>query len=151
MNNKERKAAPMKRIRTVYYGHYENTYRLFPMIRIQGIYLLDYGFQIGDLIEVHFAQNKITINKLKPIEQPVTEANLPIKGSDHNGLVRYAVEIGNTCFGVEVKNGIVTTAAPIGRWTIGRKWKVVRRYLLRKGASVTKTFQEEKKAAIEAL
>jgi hypothetical protein len=44
------------------------------------------------------------------------------------------VELPYACFGLRVRDGIVTEAAPIARWAIGLPESQVARYFARKGA-----------------
>jgi hypothetical protein len=42
---------------------YRKRYKYHPSILIKGIYLVDYGFNIGDVIEVEMVKGKIIITK----------------------------------------------------------------------------------------
>jgi hypothetical protein len=49
----------------VYYGsHSGKNYSRHPIIRIAGKYLRDFGFKIGDNIEVKLSQGRIEISKV---------------------------------------------------------------------------------------
>ncbi|MHB8579127.1 MAG: SymE family type I addiction module toxin [Ignavibacteriaceae bacterium] len=53
------------RLRKVYYGYYQTSLgRAHPVIRIGGKYLEGFGFAIGDRLEIHFARERIVINKI---------------------------------------------------------------------------------------
>ena len=58
-----------KNVRTrnlkVSYGHYRYTGGFFhPLIRLRGKYLLQFGFNVGDIVEVSVSSGHITIKKL---------------------------------------------------------------------------------------
>lgn len=58
-----------KRNLKVYYWHSEEL-NCFPLIRLRGKYLLDNGFNVGDIIEVSIGAGEISIKKVgKPPEQ----------------------------------------------------------------------------------
>ncbi len=59
---------PAKRLRRVYYGHYEDHLLPYPVIRLGGRYLALLDFDIGDTVEVTMEIGKITISK---IERPL--------------------------------------------------------------------------------
>jgi hypothetical protein len=40
------------------------------------------------------------------------------------------------CFAIYVAGNVVTNAAPIARWTIGKDWRIVRAYYEKKNAKV---------------
>ena len=55
-----------RKLRKIYYGHYDyerGTNAFYPVIRIGGKYLAEYGFSIGDAIEVEIQHGRITITK----------------------------------------------------------------------------------------
>ena len=53
-----------RRLRKVYYGHYNHGSTLrHPVIRLGGKYLKEFGFEVGDRIEVWLEHNQITIKK----------------------------------------------------------------------------------------
>ena len=53
------------RLRKVYYGYYQSALgHAHPLIRIGGKYLEEFGFAIGDRLEIHFAHEQIIINKI---------------------------------------------------------------------------------------
>ncbi|HUX59688.1 MAG TPA: SymE family type I addiction module toxin [Ignavibacteriaceae bacterium] len=53
------------RLRKVYYGYYQSALgHAHPLIRIGGKYLEEFGFAIGDRLEIHFAHEQIVINKI---------------------------------------------------------------------------------------
>lgn len=59
----------LKNVRTrnlkVSYGHYRYTGGFFhPLIRLHGKYLLQFGFNVGDMIEVSMSAGQITIKKV---------------------------------------------------------------------------------------
>lgn len=55
-----------RRKRKVYYGHYETRRPApHPVIRLNGKYLQEYGFNIGDTIDVEVVQDRIVITKSK--------------------------------------------------------------------------------------
>lgn len=45
----------------------------------------------------------------------------------------YYVDIGYACFSVTVRRGIVTFAAPIERWMVGKEWLQVRKWIEERG------------------
>ncbi|MCI0562702.1 MAG: type I toxin-antitoxin system SymE family toxin [Nitrososphaera sp.] len=54
-----------KRVRKVYYGHYDREYGPpHPVIRLGGRYLEEYGFKVGDQINVQFDKGCIVIIKV---------------------------------------------------------------------------------------
>ena len=53
-----------RRRKVYYYSHDSEANSFRPMIRLQGKHLKSYGFNIGDIIEVYFEQNNITIKKV---------------------------------------------------------------------------------------
>ena len=58
-----------RRIRKVYYGHYDSEISSpYPVIRIGGKYLKDYGFNIGDQIQLDLEPGCITITKVAESE-----------------------------------------------------------------------------------
>jgi hypothetical protein len=51
----------------------------------------------------------------------------------------YKVDIGYSCFSIEVENGIVKHAPGIAKWTIGKKWTEVEEYYKsKKSANIKK-------------
>lgn len=49
----------------VSYGHYRYTGGFFhPLIRLRGKYLLQFGFNVGDMVEVSVSSGHISIKKL---------------------------------------------------------------------------------------
>jgi len=51
----------------VYYAAYQNTpHSHHPFIRVAGKYLLDFGFKIGDTLELTLSTGQIVIRKVKP-------------------------------------------------------------------------------------
>lgn len=51
----------------VYYAHHPRKYGKYPVIRIGGNYLNNLGFNIGDIVFVHFSdEGLITIQKKTP-------------------------------------------------------------------------------------
>jgi hypothetical protein len=45
----------------------------------------------------------------------------------------YSIDTGYACFGVGVNHqGVITEAAPIAKWTIGKKWDRVQDWYKRK-------------------
>lgn len=67
--SEEQNARPTKkRNMKVYYGHYALKYHRttrHPMIQLRGNYLADFGFNVGDTIEVSVDTGQITIKKVK--------------------------------------------------------------------------------------
>lgn len=57
----EAEKASKQKTRKVYY--YTRGSLFLPMIRLQGKYLTEFGFEIGDTIEVTTSENSITIIK----------------------------------------------------------------------------------------
>jgi len=50
----------------------------------------------------------------------------------------YQIDTGHECFGIEATNGIVTRAAQIAEWTVGKRINyVLNFYRIRKGSTVT--------------
>jgi len=48
------------------------------------------------------------------------------------------IDLPYACFGIEIDDhGIVTKAAPIGRWMVGKRINDVLRWAVSKGATVT--------------
>ena len=43
---------------------------------------------------------------------------------------------GPLCYGIEVKRGIVTDAAPVAKWMVGKEYLPCRRWLLAKRAEI---------------
>ena len=55
-------------------------------------------------------------------------------------MILYQIDIGYACFGIEVENDVVTYAAPIAKWTIGKTWEEVESYFKsKKNAKIKKT------------
>ena len=54
----------------IYYGAAPPLYRMYPVIRLAGKYLLNQGFKIGDEIGVTFEENRIVITKVQAGKQP---------------------------------------------------------------------------------
>jgi len=52
--------------------------------------------------------------------------------------VWYWVITHDACFGMEEKNGIVTVAPFVARWTIGKKVEEVLTYFKKRGAEIKK-------------
>lgn len=42
------------------------------------------------------------------------------------------IDTGYACFGLQICGGIVTIAAPIANWTVGKKWEYVKSYYINK-------------------
>lgn len=55
----------------------------------------------------------------------------------------YQVDIGYACFGVEVRNGIVVEAAPIGGWMIRKPWKTVKVWIKKREGTILKCGEEK--------
>lgn len=56
----------------------------------------------------------------------------------------YQIDTGYACFGISEKDGIVTDAAPIAKWTIGKDINFVLEYFrYRKKAKITLCKQEK--------
>jgi len=54
-------------------------------------------------------------------------------------LFLYKVDIGYSCFSIEVEDGIVTHAPGIAKWTLGKEWiEVENYYKTEKNAKITK-------------
>lgn len=61
------KRCRVARTRKVYYGHYDYEARSpHPVIRLGGKYLEEYGFKIGDTIDVTMEPQRIVITKIDP-------------------------------------------------------------------------------------
>ncbi|MCI0706098.1 MAG: type I toxin-antitoxin system SymE family toxin [Ignavibacteriae bacterium] len=57
-----------KRLRKVYYGHYDREFGPpHPMIRLRGRYLETYGFKVGDRINVRLDEGCIIITKVSEL------------------------------------------------------------------------------------
>ena len=55
----------------VYYGsHHGSMYSRHPVIHIAGKYLRDFGFKIGDTIEVKLSEGHIEISKAITVKDP---------------------------------------------------------------------------------
>ena len=52
-----------KRLKVYYGSHHGSKYSRHPVIRISGKYLRDFGFKIGDTIEVKLSEGRIEISK----------------------------------------------------------------------------------------
>ncbi|MBI1805643.1 MAG: type I addiction module toxin, SymE family [Ignavibacteria bacterium] len=64
---KVKKQRRIPRLRKVYYGYYDREFQApHPLIRLRGKYLEDFGFAIGDKIEVDFQPHCIIITKVLP-------------------------------------------------------------------------------------
>lgn len=62
MENKKKNLKPRKKRHKVYYGYYHYMSGSFhPVIRIGGKYLKEFGFNIGDAIEVSVSKDTIYI------------------------------------------------------------------------------------------
>ena len=57
----------------VYYGSSPPLYRMYPMIRLVGKYLLQQGFRIGDEVEVTFEEGRIVITRVQAGKQTDVE------------------------------------------------------------------------------
>ena len=55
----------------------------------------------------------------------------------------YQVTLGTATFGLEIRGGVVTQAAPVAGWTFGKTGKIVLAFYERKGARVTAIGSEE--------
>jgi len=54
-------------------------------------------------------------------------------------MILYQVDIGYSCFGIEVEDEIVCHAPSIAKWTIGKTWKEIEKYYkTKKNANITK-------------
>jgi len=55
-----------RRKQKIYYGHYSNFNggKFYPVIRVAGIFLRTFGFEINDFVEVIVENGKITIQKV---------------------------------------------------------------------------------------
>jgi len=54
-------------------------------------------------------------------------------------LFLYKVDIGYSCFSIEVEDGIVTHAPEIAKWTLGKDWTEVENYYkTKKSANIKK-------------
>jgi len=63
--NEARRPRRVPRLRKVYYAHYDHELQApHPVIRLAGKYLADYGFAIGDSIEVELKPHRIIITKI---------------------------------------------------------------------------------------
>ncbi len=66
--NGENGNSPLKRNMKVYYGKYNYSKKLLlPMIRLHANYLLRYGFNVGDAIEVSVDRGEIKIKKVESL------------------------------------------------------------------------------------
>ena len=63
----------------------------------------------------------------------------------------FYVSLPYACAGVEVKDGVVTRAAPIFRWMIGKRWNSMRRWAERKGAEIVELSGDAWQRAEDAL
>ena len=53
--------------------------------------------------------------------------------------VSYRISPNNlACFGIEVKNSIVTSAAPIGKWMCGKSLEKIKEWVKKKGGTIIK-------------
>ena len=68
MNNSDNSNGTVKRLYKVYYGNYTYTNERHPLIRLEGKYLTDINFKIGDVIEITFEDNRIVIEKVVNIK-----------------------------------------------------------------------------------
>lgn len=51
----------------------------------------------------------------------------------------YKVDIGYSCFSIEVERDLVIHAPGIAKWTIGKQWEEVKKhYITKKNAKITK-------------
>jgi len=66
MKNKISIGFTRRRKQKIYYGHYRNYNggRFYPVIRVGGIFLRDFGFDIDDSIEVSITMGQINIRKV---------------------------------------------------------------------------------------
>jgi len=54
-------------------------------------------------------------------------------------MILYQVDIGYSCFSIEVENDIVIHAPGIAKWTLGKTWEEVKQhYVSKKNAKITK-------------
>lgn len=68
MNTENSPPNVRKRNLKVSYGDFDERGRFFyPFIRLHGKYLLQYGFSVGDIIEVSVAKGEITIKKMMKV------------------------------------------------------------------------------------
>lgn len=64
-SDQARRLRRVPRLRKVYYAHYDHELRApHPVIRLAGKYLADYGFAIGDFIDVELKPHRIIITKV---------------------------------------------------------------------------------------
>ncbi len=49
-----------------------------------------------------------------------------------NGIILYQVMLPYACFGIEVKGQTVVSAAPVGRWMVGKSIVVVGEWVAKK-------------------
>jgi hypothetical protein len=68
MSTEENSNGSSKRYYKVYYGNYTYTNERHPLIRLKGKYLNDINFNIGDVIEITFEDNRIVIEKVVNIK-----------------------------------------------------------------------------------
>ncbi|MBI3501319.1 MAG: hypothetical protein HY063_05940 [Bacteroidetes bacterium] len=76
MENKINVGFTRRRKQKIYYGHYRNFNggKFYPVIRVGGIFLRDFGFEISDCVEIIISQGKITISKVpKDYSPPADE------------------------------------------------------------------------------
>jgi hypothetical protein len=58
------KGASKTRRLKVYYAHHGNSTRHHPYIRLAGKYLLNFGFKVGDKVQIQMEEQRIIITKL---------------------------------------------------------------------------------------
>jgi hypothetical protein len=51
----------------------------------------------------------------------------------------YQVTLPYACFGIEVRNGVVTSSAPIGKWMVGKNFVYVAEWVSKKRGNMRKT------------
>lgn len=66
MENKIVIGSKRRRKQKIYYGHYPNYNggKFYPVIRIGGIFLRSFGFEINDSVEVTVSEGQIVITKV---------------------------------------------------------------------------------------
>lgn len=69
-NCSENNNAGNRRLKVYYGSHHSSKYSRHPVIHIAGKYLRDFGFKIGDTIEVKLSEGHIEISKAITVKDP---------------------------------------------------------------------------------